>query len=316
MPSIDMPLERMREYHPALYRQPDFDAYWEETITEAIKAPLAVELVPYDLPTRDVDCFAVRFNAFQSGELAGWYLRPKATGPHPALCIYHGYSGRGYRPLDTLNIAAQGICVLTFDTRGQNGHSPDRAVYSDGHHSGWMTKGIRIPKEYYFRNVYADAVRALEVLATFSEVDSKRIAVSGASQGGGMSLVAAALSPRPILAMADIPFLCDFRRAIEIAPAGPYTEIATFLRMHPGLYDQTMRTLSYCDVMNLAPWIKCKTIVCNCLCDDICPPSTTFAAYHQITAAKQIEIYPYHKHDVPYEHQELRFRELIKTLQP
>ena len=54
--------------------------------------------------------------------------------------------------------------------------------------------------------------------------------------------------------------------------------------------------------MNLAPRIKCKTLICNCLWDDICPPSTIFAAYNHMTAPKQIEIYPFHKHEIPYEH--------------
>ena len=216
--------------------------------------------------------------------------------------MYHGYSMRAGRPLDMLPIAAMGICVLSMDTRGQNGQSEDASSSPQGHFHGWMTKGIRSPQEYYFRYVYADAVRALEVLAaSFDEVDTKRIAITGGSQGGGMTLAAAALSPAPrFLALPDIPFLCDFPRGIEIAPAGPYPEIPGFLKVFPNLQEQVMRTLSYCDNLNLAPWIKCKTIISNCLCDDICPPSTIFAVFNHITAEKQMEIYPYHKHDIPY----------------
>ena len=47
MPSIDMQLEQMRLYRPALTRQPDFELYWKKTIAEAIAQPLNVELIPY-----------------------------------------------------------------------------------------------------------------------------------------------------------------------------------------------------------------------------------------------------------------------------
>jgi cephalosporin-C deacetylase len=212
--------------------------------------------------------------------------------------------------------AAQGICVLSMDCRGQNGQSQDASIANEGFATGWMTKGIRDPKQYYFRYVYADAVRALELLARRDEVDDRRLAVTGVSQGGALTLAVAALSDRPILAMPDIPFLCDFRRSIQIAQTGPYQEITVFLKSFPHLYETAIRTLSYCDNLNLAPRIRCRTIVSNGLWDDICPPSTIYAVYNHITAEKQMEIYPFHKHEVPYDHNELKFRTLMDVLRP
>jgi cephalosporin-C deacetylase len=314
VPSIDMPLEKLREYQPPLYREADFEDFWRTTIAEATRQPLNAELIPYSLPARGLTCYAVRFDGFQGGRIAGWYIRPDATGKFPAVCYYHGYSGRGARPLDLVTLASQGICVLSMDCRGQNGQSQDSAVYPEGYAPGWMTQGIRDPKRYYYRYVYADAVRALELLARREEVDPKRIAVAGISQGGGLSLAAAALSDRPLLALPDIPFLCDYRRAVAITPAGPYPEITVFLKQFPDLYEQAFRTLSYVDCLNLAPLIKCRTVVCNCLWDDVCPPSTVFGVYNHLTCEKQIEVYPFHKHEVPYEHHELKFRLLVETL--
>ena len=77
-----------------------------------------------------------------------------------------------------------------------------------------------------------------------------------------------------------------------------------------------MRTLSYCDNLNLAPWIKCRTVVSVGLCDDICPPSTIFGVYNHITAEKQIDVYPFHKHEVPYEQSETKFRIMMEMLRP
>ena len=72
-------------------------------------------------------------------------------------------------------LAAQGLCVLSMDTRGQNNQSQDAAITPEGHYMGWMTQGIRDPQTYYYRYVYADAIRAKHAwfrgtwLATFSD---------------------------------------------------------------------------------------------------------------------------------------------------
>ena len=314
MPSIDMPLEQMRQYTPPTYREADFEAFWKETVDEALRQPLNAELIPYGLGARAVDVFAIRFDGFKGGRLAGWFLRPADRGKYPGVAVYHGYSGRGTRPLDLLALAGQGMCVLSMDCRGQNGNSQDAASYPEGHYQGWMTLGIRNARTYYYRYVYADALRALELLAQREEVDAERLAITGGSQGGGLTLAVAALSDRPILALPDIPFLCDYRRAVGIAGNGPYPEIASFLKAYPDLYATVFRTLSYFDCLNLAGWIKCRTVVSNCLWDDVCPPSTIFAVYNHIVAEKQMEIYPFHKHEIPYDHNEVKFRLLANFL--
>ena len=104
-------------------------------------------------------------DGFRGGRLAGWYMRPQDSGTYPGVVVYHGYSGRGTRPLDLLHLAGQGMCVLSMDCRGQNGQSHDGAMYPEGHSQGWMTLGIRDPQTYYYRFVYADALRALEAVS-------------------------------------------------------------------------------------------------------------------------------------------------------
>lgn len=317
MPSIDMGLDALHRYKPSLYREEDFESFWRSTIAAAVSQPLNAELVPYNLPAKGLSCYAVRFDGFEGGRIAGWYLRPEGTAKVPGVVMYHGYSGRGSRPLDMLGLASQGIAVLSMDCRGQNGQSQDLAPAAEGHVSGWMTKGIRDPRSYYYRYVYADAVRALELLARRSEIDADRIAITGGSQGGGISLAVSALTERPLaLSMPDVPFLCDFRRGIEITNSGPYPEIINLIKQFPDLRERAIRTLSYFDCMNLAPWIRCRTIVSNSLWDDVCPPSTIFAVYHHMQCEKSMEIAPYHKHEVPYEHSELRFKTFVEMLRP
>lgn len=317
MPSIDMPLEQCRQYRPALNREADFDAFWNETREQSRQQPLRAEFTPVDIPARGVQSYAVRYDGFEGGRIAGWYVRPAGSGKFPGIVMYHGYSGRGTRPLDMLQYVYQGFAVMSMDCRGQNGESEDAKVYPAGHYSGWMTLGVRSPRDYYYRYVYMDAVRALELLAGREEVDETRLGVTGGSQGGGITIAVAALAAdRVKLAMPDIPFLCDFRRSVQITPEGPYPEIAKFLKSQPHLVEQTYRTLSYCDGLNLAPWIKARTLMSLGLWDNVCAPSTIFGTYNHIPAEKRIEIFPYAAHEVPYEHAELKLRTAVETLQP
>ena len=80
MPSIDMPLEQMRQYKPTLYREADFDQFWETTINEATAQPLNAELIPYVLPTKNLQCYAVRFDGYKGSRIAaGMCGRPRGA---------------------------------------------------------------------------------------------------------------------------------------------------------------------------------------------------------------------------------------------
>ena len=61
-----------------------------------------------------------------------------------------------------------GYAHLSVDTRGQGlgrmgGATPDPVAGFEGEIPGWMTKGIRDPETAYYRRVFTDAVRAVDV---------------------------------------------------------------------------------------------------------------------------------------------------------
>ena len=86
-----------------------------------------------------------------------------------------------------------------------------------------MTQGVLSPADYYYRGAYVDCLRALDVLGAQPEVDPSRIGLTGVSQGGALTLAVAALDPqrRARLAMPDVPCLCHFRRAVDVASVPP-----------------------------------------------------------------------------------------------
>ncbi len=317
MASIDMAIEELANYRPEPTAPADLGRFWEETLAESSANPVEVELAPSGIELRGVHCLRLAFSGFRGELISGWYVRPEGDGPFPGLVWYHGYSGRGARPLELYAAAAQGLAVVSMDCRGQGGDSPETPAHGAGHAPGWLTQGIRDPAGYYYRYVYTDAVRAIEALASQAEVDAGRIAVTGASQGGGLALAAAALSHVPVFVWADMPFLCHFRRGVEVALNGPYPEISDFVRRLPGLEAEVFRTLSYFDNFNLASWITCPAVVTAGLWDEICPPSTIFPTFERIAAPdKSLETFSFQRHELVYEIEEGRLRALVERLRP
>lgn len=128
-------------------------------------------------------------------------------------------------------------------------------------------------------------------------VDPARVVISGGSQGGGIALAAAALDGAAVAACIDVPFLCHFRRAVEITDEAPYNEIRAYLSVHRYRVDEVFRTLSYVDGLNFAARGKAPALFSVGLMDAICPPSTVFAAFNHYAGEKAIKVWPFNGHE-------------------
>lgn len=140
-------------------------------------------------------------------------------------------------------------------------------------------------------------MRAVDAAKAHEAVDASRVAVLGGSQGGGLALAAAGLRDDVVAAVADVPFLCHYRRASQITDAGPYAEIARWLSGHRFRIDEAMETLSYFDGVNFAARATAPAWFSVGLMDKICPSSTVFAAYHRYAGPAAIEVFTYNGHE-------------------
>jgi cephalosporin-C deacetylase len=89
-----------------------------------------------------------------------------------------------------------------------------------------------------------------------------------------------------VAVMPDVPFLCHFRRAADICDEPPYTEIIRYLAIHRGVGDSAFTTLSYFDGVSFAERASAPALSSVGLMDQVCPPSTVYAAYHAYGGAK------------------------------
>ena len=298
MAQFDMPLAELQRYMPDRDEPDDFDSFWRDTLSAAAAHELAPEFTPYDALLPGVLIHDVRYAGYAGERVAGWFLTPPdAAGPLPCVVQFIGYGGGRGRPHEWLLWPAAGYAVLVMDSRGQgDGDTPDLPGVGP-QHAGLLTRGVLDRNHYYYRRLFTDAVRAVDAAASRPEVDADRIVVAGASQGGGIAQAVAGLHPGVRAAIVDVPFLTHFRRATEITDAHPYRELADLCATNRDRVDQVFRTLGYFDGLHFAARATAPALYAVGLMDDICPPSTVFAAYHHYAGPKQLRVWPYNGHE-------------------
>ncbi|MEW1862107.1 acetylxylan esterase [Streptomyces sp. NBC_00669] len=320
MPETDLPLDELRRYLPDRQEPPDFDAFWATTLAEARSHDRPAEFTPYDARLSEVRVYDVRFPGYGGDPVAGWLLVPAAARtPRPCVVGYLGYGGgRGF-PYEWLTWPAAGYVHLLMDTRGQGGSLQPGAT-GDPHGSagssspGMVTRGIQRPEDYYYRRVFTDAVRAVDAARAHPAVDRERVVVAGGSQGGGIALAAAALADGVRAAVIDQPSLCHYRRALSVVEGNAYREIWTYLRTHRDQVEQVFDTLSYFDGVNFAARATAPALFAVGLMDDICPPSTVFAAHNHYAGPKDIRVWPYNRHEGGGQHQVVHQLDFLRSV--
>ena len=195
-----------------------------------------------------------------------------------------------------------GFAHLVVDARGQgaqwsSGDTPDPHAAGGPQYPGFLTRGIDHPNDYYYRRLITDSVMAVDAIAGHADIDRSRIVVCGTSQGGGLALAVAGLSKDVAGLLADVPFLSDIRRAIEITDANPYAELVGYLRIRRTEVESAFATLDYVDGLNFAVRAGAPALFSVGLMDVICPPSTVFAAFNHYGGPKRISVWPYNGHD-------------------
>ena len=315
---FDMPLEELKTYRGTNPRPDDFDAFWDSALAEMQALELQIETIPAGFQTPFAECQHLYFTGVGGARVHAKLLRPRdAAGPHPAVLMFHGYSSSSGDWSDKLGYVAMGYTVAALDCRGQGGLSEDA-----GSVAGWTLRGHIIrglddgPEKLLFRQIFLDTAQLARIVMDMPDVDERRVGALGGSQGGGLTLACAALEPRIQRAAPVYPFLCDYRRVWDIdLDVDAYAELRDYFRRFDPLHqreDKIFTRLGYVDVQHLCPRIRAKVLMGVALLDQICPPSTQFAAYNKIRSEKAMDIYPDYGHEALLGHSDRVFDLMAK----
>ncbi len=303
MPLVDMPMEKLLAYEGRNPKPKDHDAYWKRALKELADTDAKIELVKADYQLPFAECFHLYFTGVKGARVHAKYLRPKnASGKHPAVVQFHGYSGSSGDWHDKAAYAALGFSVFSLDCRGQGGKSQDTGGVVGNTLRGHIIRGLDgNPDGLLFRDIFLDTAQLAGIAMNMPEVDAKRVGCFGGSQGGALTIACAALEPRIKRAAPVFPFLSDYKRVWEMDQAkAAYEELQTYFRHFDPLHEreeEVFTKLGYIDIQFLAPRIKAEVLMGVGLMDTICPPSTQYAAYNKIKSKKSTVIYPDFGHE-------------------
>jgi cephalosporin-C deacetylase len=295
----DLPLEELREFRSSVVPAADVREFWTDRLDSARETATGVTLTEIESPLARIRVQDLEFSGSEGHRIKGWLLTPRdVQGPLPCLVQYIGYGGGRSLHHEWSLWPSAGWATVVMDTRGQGwADTPDPGYAANPQELGFVTRGILDPSTQYYSRVFVDAARAVDVARELPLVDPSRVAVGGGSQGGAITIAAAALSEGLIGALVGVPFWCDVERACTLVDSIPYKELANYLKNRPYDLDAVRRTLSYVDGVVLASLATTPALFEIGLMDDICPPSTCFAAYNAWAGEKEVRVYPWSGHE-------------------
>ena len=284
--------EKLRPY---CQEPKDFDAFWKKALDAARNNDLnpTKRLLP-ERCTKDMNVYEVSYvNNNWNSRMFGILSVPVKPGKYPALLRV---PGAGVRPYSGDTYTAPGKCiVLEIGVHGIP-VTMEQNVYDDLHNGaldGYWNFNVAEPDKNYYKRVVTGAVRGVDFIASLPEWDGKTIGVTGASQGGFLSLAVAALDKRITFLGVVHDAMCDCEDELHNVGGGwPHT---IYWDMKSGL-DKNLINLKveggrYYDGVNFARRVTQPGWYSFGYNDEVVPPTSSYSTYNIVTAPKTLSVY-------------------------
>lgn len=280
----------------------DFMTFWQKELYELKSVPLSYTIDPaHEYDTDKADAYLVRLDVNKQGQCIYGYLfipNGHVKGSCPVVLCPPGAGVKTIKePLRHRYYADSGCIRFEMEIHGLDPRMSDRQfkeiskAFNTGA-NGYLCQGLYSRDDYYMKHVYLGLVRAIDFLTSLPEWDGKNVAVQGGSQGGALSLVAAALDSRVTLCCANHPALADMAAYRDKGRTGGYPHMQRI----GVLNEQTEKTLQYYDVVNFARHISCPVRMTWGYNDNTCPPTTSYAVWNVLRCPKSSLITPVNEH--------------------
>ena len=280
------------EIKPTTTLPDDFQEFWEEAKQELEKVPIkpVMTLMP-ERCTDEVDVYHVSVNNIK-GKIYGILCKPKQKGKYPA--ILH-VPGAGVRPYyGDIKGAENGFVTFQIGIHGIPVNL-DPVVYDDLRYAalrGYQSFNLDDKDNYYYKRVYLGCVRAVDFIESLDCFDGESIGVTGGSQGGALSIVTAGLDDRIDYLAAFYPALADLTGYLNGRAGGwPHLFRDSFTNK-----SEKVETSKYYDVVNFARFVNVPGWYSWGYNDNVCPPTSAFAAYNVISAIKELHVFQETQH--------------------
>ncbi len=271
----------------------DFGKFWEGEKAKLRSLPLdaRMTLLPERCTSR-ADVYHVSFrNNSNASRIYGILSVPRGEGKYPAILNVPGAGVKPYQG-DTY-LADDGFISLTIGIHGVP-VTQDKEVYdalAAAALDRYWLQFLDDRDRYYYKRVYLGLVRAIDFIFTLPQFDGRSLAVSGGSQGGALAVVAAGLDARVSCYTSFYPALCELTGYLH-GRAGGWP--AMFRGEDPKGQGVAAKAAvsAYYDVVNFARTVTVPGYFSWGYNDQVCPPTSMYAAYNAVIAPKELKVFP------------------------
>lgn len=290
------------DIRPYTQEPKDFLSFWETQAKSLADTRLKYTREPAPEYTTDkIVCELIKLRVDRTHYIYGYLTRPRGAeaGRCPVVICPPGAGIKTIKePLRHKYYAEHGFLRFEMEIHGLDPRLPEatfREIQSAFASKGnnYLENGLDSRDNYYMRHVYLSLLRAVEFMTSLPEWDGRNVAFQGGSQGGALSLIGAALSPKVTQCAANHPALADMAAYSVKGRTGGYPH---FNHIPGMLTKEKMSVMSYYDVVNFARHITCPVFLTWGYNDVTCPPTTSYAVWNTLTCPKEPLITPVNEH--------------------
>lgn len=287
----------------------DFDAFWSERRAQLACIPMEPVMQSVTSADPDVEVFDVQA-ACIGMPISGYYARPvnTAKGKCPAILFVHGAGVTSARTGNVTKYADLGFIALEINAHGiPNGKD---AAYYEGLAKGKLLNYRYFGRENqytsYFTGMFTRVMRALEFLKSQPQWDGKVLIAYGSSQGGAQALAAAGLDEDVNMILTGVPAMCDHSGVINGWP------LMVPLEADGSFNKQISDASRYIDCVNFARKSKAYGLFTVGFIDNVCRPTSVYAAYNSFAGRKEIINEPLMAHAFPPSHGDAAMAKILE----
>lgn len=265
----------------------DFADFWQSHLKGFEKATVTVTAAKH-IKRPNYNVFIIKVDyPDNSGSIDGFLSIPAAPGKYPIVAGVPGAGSGVVTPQGLLNGTKPTIEIMmnvhaypTAENAAEQKKRYDEFNKTCSSGAYYIENAWERDK-YLYGKVWPAVSRAIDHATTLPEFDGKNIAAVGISQGGGTALALAYLNKKVTCAVSAVPALCDHNAwQSKRQPGWPQT--------HYVLKKRADNTMPYFDAVHFASGIKVPTMVIVGFEDQVCSPTSVYAAYNNLAGAKEI----------------------------
>lgn len=278
------------------YEKPaDFDKFWENTKAQLAKVKPEYKITEKPALAKDGrKVFLIEMKSLGRKTVYAWLTEPDHRQKHqtfPVLIMLPGYQatnkpllGKEYdMAFVSLDPRGQGLSKKNFDIRRED----------------YIVDGLEDKNKYIMRGIIMDCLRVVDFVFSRSELSHDRVAVTGGSMGGYLSITTAALDKRVTICAPQNPFLSDISNMDHGAVEWPIMYMKKYTTIIPDLtFGKVLDNLAYYDTKNFAGSITCPVVMGIGLLDPFVPPNNSYAVFNNIKSKKKIFVFKDLGHEV------------------